>query len=815
MLYRSCIMHRWVAALIVAGGLVAACSSSAPREAQRRSPTAVDPAAIVRIEEAVRVAIDAREVPGAVLVIGTGDGVLYRRAFGLRSIEPPVPMTVDTIFDLASLTKPLATAAAIATLIDRGHLQLTDRVADYLPAFASGDKGAITIEQLLLHTAGLVADNALADYLAGPSEAWRRICALTPVHRPGERFIYSDVGYIVLGELVRAIDSRPLDQFVRDEIFAPLGMGETMFNPPAELGGRIAPTQRQPGGWLIGRVHDPRAAALGGVAGHAGLFGTANDLAQFCMALLRGGEVSDPLPPREGPGVERAASAGSDPSNSTPYPSPGGRGPSADDPSSKGSGLSAGAVAILTQLRPVPDGQFRTCGFDADTGYSAARGLRFVRGASFGHTGFTGTSMWIDPIHDLFVILLTSRLQIPDGGATQPLRRAVATYAAEAVAGVDRSRVLTGLDVLVHEQFESLRGRKVGLITNHTGLDRFGRRGIDLLRTAGQVDLVAIFSPEHGPAGRLDREGIADDVDHKSGLPIYSLYGQTRRPTTAMLRGLDALVFDIQDIGTRFYTYITTMGYAMEEAERHGLRFIVLDRPNPIMQMGVHGPLADEGRLAFTAYKPLPVVHGMTVGELARLFRAQYMPRLDLHVVPMAHYRRDMAWEDTGVPWVNPSPNMRSPEAAVLYPAIGLLEMTNVSVGRGTATPFEWLGAPWIDGPALAEALERSGLPGVRFAATHFTPADSRFAGERCSGVQITVTNRVDFEPVRTGLTIAWHLQRLHGETFESQRVLTLLASEAAQRAWLGAGSPRELRGAALEPPAEFLRRQEAQRLYR
>ena len=725
----------------------------------------VDQRCLARLDAAVESAISAGEIPGAVVVVGDRDGVLYRKAFGRRAIDQAEPMTLDTIFDLASLTKPVATASSIMKLVEQGRLRVTDRVVDYLPQFGSAGKDQITVEQLLLHTSGLIADNALADYLAGPARAWARICELSPQYPPGDRFVYSDVGYIVLGELIRAIAGRPLDEFARQEIFAALGMGESMFNPPAALHERIAPTENG----IRGRVHDPRAAALGGVAGHAGLFATADDLSRFCRFLLQ----------RPPPGA-----------------------------------LSSTTIQMYTQARPVPDGQLRTYGFDVDTGYSSPRGLRLSRGTSFGHTGFTGTSLWIDPVADLYIILLTSRLQMPDGGATQALRRAVATHAAEAKLGADRSRVLTGVDVLVQDGFDTLRGRRIGLITNHTGVDRFGRRTIDVLRTARDLDLAAIFSPEHGLAGRLDEEGIVHGRDEPSGLPIYSLYGETRRPTPQMLRDLDTLIFDIQDVGTRFYTYITTMGYAMEEAEKHGLRFIVLDRPNPIAPLGARGPLADEDKLSFIAYRPLPLVHGMTVGELAQFLQRAYMPRLDLQVVAMSHYRRGMWWEDTGVAWINPSPNMRSPDAAVLYPGIGLLEMTNLSVGRGTDTPFHWVGAPWIEGPALAAELASAGLQGVRFDAVRFTPAASKYAGQECQGARITITERAAYDPVRTGLTIALALRRLHGDLFESSQILKMLGNEAAYRAWSEADASSDLRGPVFEPSEQFHQHRRAALLY-
>ena len=339
--------------------------------------------------------------------------------------------------------------------------------------------------------------------------------------------------------------------------------------------------------------------------------------------------------------------------------------------------------------------------------------------------------------------------------------------------------VRTGIDLLARDGFASLQGRRVGLITNHTGLDRRGRTTIRLLHEAPEVELVALFSPEHGLHGRLDIASIADSEDADTGIRVYSLYGETRRPQASMLEGVDTLVFDIQDIGTRFYTYISTLGLAMEAAAEQGLRFVVLDRPNPIGGAHVSGPVADSGRESFTAFHRLPVRHGMTVGELARMFRAERVPDLDLEVVALENWRREDHFDAAGLLWVNPSPNMRSLTQALLYPGIGLLETTNLSVGRGTDTPFEVFGAPWLDGVEFALTLNGLDLPGVAFVPIAFTPDASKFASERCGGVNVIVTDRARFEPVRTGMEIALALQRRYRGTWEIDAYDRLLVSAA------------------------------------
>ena len=347
---------------------------------------------------------------------------------------------------------------------------------------------------------------------------------------------------------------------------------------------------------------------------------------------------------------------------------------------------------------------------------------------------------------------------------------------------------LTGIDALRRDGFASLRGRRVGLITNHTGVARDGTTTIDLLYTASGVRLVALFSPEHGIRGALDRDGIADTRDEKTGLPVHSLYGARRAPTADQLAPLAALVFDIQDIGCRFYTYISTMTLAMEAAASHGQRFVVLDRPNPIGGTSVAGPLR-EGGFDFIAAHRLPVRHGLTAGELARLIAAERKWDIDLQVIRCENWRRSQWYDETGLPWINPSPNMRSLEAAALYPGIGLLEFTNLSVGRGTDTPFLIVGAPWIDEKMLARELSAAGLPGVRITPARFTPEASVFANERCRGVRFTVVDREAFDPLALGAAVASALCRCHPGDFQTKNLNKLLLHGATAAA-VKAGKP-------------------------
>ena len=693
-------------------------------------------------------AISAGTIPGACLVVGRGAEVLHRSAHGER--EPGVPMTLDTVFDLASVTKSVATSSSIMVLVQEGRLRLTDRVSSIVPAFTGGEKDAVTVEHLLLHTGGLAPVNHLDDYADGPAAALARICERPLSAPPGEEFIYSDLGFILLGEIVEAVSGQPLERFSRERVHRPLGMLETSYGPlEGERLARCAPTS--PDGSGRGVVHDPRARALGGVAGHAGLFSTAADLGRFCAMV--------------------AGAAG------------------------EGAPLRPDALGELLRPRVLEGGATaRALGIDVASRYDAPRGSRFPRYRSLGHTGFTGPCYWVDRDSGLWYLLMVSRLQVEPPPSMGAIRRAVADAVA-AAAGVGPAPaagfVRTGVDVLVEEDFERLRGRRLALITNVTGRCRDGRRTIDALHGAEGVELVRLFSPEHGLFARLEGD-VADGRDEATGLPVFSLYGDTRRPTPEMLEGLDAVVFDIQDIGVRYYTYISTLGLAMEACGEAGVSVVVLDRPNPITGRRVEGPIIDPDRQSFIGWRPLPVTHGMTVGELARMFRAEWggIP-CELEVVPMEGWTRGMWWEQTGVRWINPSPNMRNPDQAVLYPCTGLLEGANLSVGRGTDEPFELFGAPWIDGPRLCDALRAAALPGLEFTPIEFTPDASKFKDEPCQGVHVTVTDREALRPVASGLAIMWHLDRLFGRAFEAADGDARLRSASTWRALLTAGDWR------------------------
>ena len=352
-------------------------------------------------------------------------------------------------------------------------------------------------------------------------------------------------------------------------------------------------------------------------------------------------------------------------------------------------------------------------------------------------------------------------------------------------------RVLNGIDVLREQNFAPLAGKRVGLITNHTGLAADGVSTIDLLFQTDVCKLTALFSPEHGIRGLAD-EKVDSSVDKVTGLQIYSLYGETRHPTPEMLRGIDALVFDIQDIGARFYTYITTMAYAMEAAVKADIQFYVLDRPNPVGGVKIEGPMLDVDKTSFIGYMPMPARHGMTVGELARYFNVENHIGVKLEVIPMKGWRRTHMFWDTGQTWVNPSPNMRSVSAAILYPGVCLLEQTNVSVGRGTEKPFEIVGAPWIQPDSFARHLREAGLAGVEFVPLYFTPESSRHQGIRSGGVNLIITDSEKLNSVSLGLTLISVLRKLYASTFEIDRVQDILGNDEVMQILKSGKTPAE-----------------------
>jgi uncharacterized protein YbbC (DUF1343 family)/CubicO group peptidase (beta-lactamase class C family) len=701
------------------------------------------------VREVVRKAVAKGNPPGAVLLVESGEKKMTL-VEGQRALSPTKEaMTEDTVFDAASLTKVVATLPSIMILMEQGQIELEAEVRRYIPEF----RGGITVRHLLTHTSGLRPGIPKNPEWTGYDAGIRRAVELEPEGPPDRFFRYSDINFILLGEIVRRVSGTALNEFAAKNVFGPLKMDSTRFLPPDDWKPRIAPTEKdQDGVMLRGVVHDPTSRNMGGVTGHAGLFTTAGDLAKYARMILNNGA-----------GV-----------------------------------LKPETVRLMTTPHTIATVfERRGLGWDIDSAFSRPRGKLFPIG-SFGHTGFTGTSLWIEPQTKTFVIFMSSRLH-PDGqGSVRDLYEEIGTTVAQGMSFTsvgspwpryekEVPTVLNGIDVLVRRKFADLKGLRIGLITNQTGIDAQRRSTIDLLAAAPDVKLKKLFSPEHGIRGELDQEKIGDTKDKKTGLPVLSLYGERRAPSPEQLADLDALVFDIQDIGCRFYTYIGTMRLCMEAAAKAKKTFYVLDRVNPIGGLAVEGPaVLDEEKQ--TATHAIPLRHGMTAGELAAMMNAERALGCDLKVIFVEGWRRGMLFDQTGLPWINPSPNMRSLNAAQLYPGIGLLEFS-ISVGRGTDSPFEVLGAPYVNDLRLAHELNKLGLPGVLFTPVRFTPTTSVFKGEACGGVRVAITDRDELQPVQTGVAIATVLQRLYPKSFALEKVNTLLNRDRSVKA-IRAGEP-------------------------
>jgi SSS family transporter len=837
-------------------------AAEAPRivEAQTQARPSPD---FSQVSQLITQAIAAHQLPGAVVLIGHDGKVVFEHAYGDRklagepgpagSASPAEPMTEDTIFDMASLTKDLATATAIMQLYEAGKIHsFDDPLQNYLPAFNpqhDPERARVTLRMLLTHTSGAAPDVDLRDPwgLAAPDrgEGIHRALTTPLKDRPGTTFTYSDINFLLLGALVEELSGQREDDYAREHIFLPLGMTETRYHAAdrvcgcfAMQGANVTPMENDGtkyGGSLVtcsaktwnaeeeyertaptahddeskahpelnpnfdyllrGTVHDPTTRRMGGVAGHAGVFSTAHDVSMYASALLEKLlHNTGPFPLKQS--TLQLMTQPEQPGHSLQQLT------AASD--AEAASIKAGdkpAEPGLAPHYPAIKGQnLRGFGWDIDTAFSKPRGMIFPIG-SFGHTGFTGTSLWMDPASDTYVILLANAIHPRGNPPISNLRGQIATAAAKALGlaeiayqpkdcdgkpdgppvtveqaaaaklfcstsgatdcpGVivcaskspelkttstpdplnrrisdpndlarreatkaelkrdyakwilgseyccglssDPDHTHTGIDVLESTHFAALKDlHKIGLFTNQSGLDAQGHRTIDVLLTNHQP-LTTLFSPEHGLATNLDTEHIANGTDPTTHLPVISLYGAhdaDRRPKHEQLKDLDAVVIDLQDAGVRFWTYEAATSYFLEAASteqtqyHHDLQIILLDRPNPIGGVAIEGPVSDPGLESYVNTMPLPVRHGLTLGELALYIVGTKHLATHLTVVSMQHWSRSDYFAQTGLPWTNPSPNLRSPDAAILYPALGLVETTNLSVGRGTDHPFSFFGA--------------------------------------------------------------------------------------------------------------------------
>ncbi len=882
--------------------------SAASAQPPRPLRSAVASPDFSQVSALVDQAIAERKLPGAVVLIGHDGKVVFEHAYGDRALEPTVePMTEDTTFDMASLTKVVVTTTAILQLVDEHKIELDAPVAKYLPEFAQNGKEKITVRELLTHYSGLPEDVDLKDDwgLRAPdkAEGIRRAMASVPYGPSGLTFKYSDINFITLGYLVERLSNQPLEIYAQRHIFQPLSMGSSIYHPfskpcdavvvlgsavvglnhaydnrprpkcvegswNAHLISTTAPTAHDDQGTpatnpdydhlLRGTVHDPTTRRMGGVAGHAGLFSTAHDMSLFCQALL------DKLLHNTGPfPVSQATLKMAVSPNEPP-------------------------TAVATATIFTPDGETTKgvashgLGWDLNTAYSRPRGTIFPittreHAGSFGHTGFTGTSLWIDPTSDTYVILLANAVHIPGAASISHLRGDVATAAAKALRLEILSRmgaldciynpdegpkycsggiayadghvdvitppVLTGIDLLEVTKFEALKTLaashgghlKLGLLSNQSSLDSNGKRTIDILYAATksnpQLELKTLFAPEHGLAAQQDTEHLTAEADGATGIPVISVYGpksSDKHPKQADLKQLDAVVIDLQDAGTRFWTYETLTGYFLEACAEAKIPVVFLDRPNPLGGLAVQGPTSDIGAENYNDFMPIPLRHGLTLGELARYFnanavQAQYKPELvdgravtlgdatadvkpaatqpGLHaeviVVQMNHWTRAELWPQTGLTWTPPSPNLKSPTAAILYPGVGLTEQTNISVGRGTDAPFENLGAPWIDAQQLAGYLTARKIAGIEITPTQIAIADDAnhypFHGQTIPAIHFQVTDPARFDSPEFGIELLAALRRLYPTQFKLDLVKNLLVSASTLAALKSGSDPHDI----------------------
>jgi len=695
--------------------------SATPEEAGFR------PGGLDELDRVLDEFVDQGAFPGGVVAVGHRGKIVHLHPFGHFSYDDDAPaVAADTIYDLASLTKVVATTTMAMIMVDEGRLDLDEKVQDFLPLFIGPGKDAVTVRHLLTHSSGVDWWAPLYEELEGPQAYLERIQAMELVYEPGTDYKYSDLGIILLGEILSRVSGQPLDEFVRERVFEPLAMADTLYRPGKDRLSRIAPTEYDDwrGRLVRGEVHDENAFALGGIAPHAGLFSTAGDLARFAQMLLNGGVLEH----------HRI--------------------------------VSRETVELFT--RKAGDGEStRALGWDTKSPEKSTAGSYFSP-RSFGHTGFTGTSMWMDPDRELFLILLSNRVHpTRENQLIRKARPAAADAVVQALTDeyreLPKSVVEVGLDRVAAGEDHGLRGKRLGVIVHAASVAADGRHAIEVLRDA-ELDVVRLMTPEHGLRSRAAAgEHVESGTDPDSGLPVVSLYGKRRKPAPEDLEGLDALVFDLQGGGVRFYTYVSTMILALEAAADTGLEFVVLDRPNPLGGNRIEGPVSaprDIVPASFVNMAPGPMVHGLTLGEMARFVNQGLEKPARLTVVTMEGWERHMTWADTGRAWVPPSPNIRSPEAAIAYPGVCLLEASSISAGRGTERPFLFFGAPWIQPSELQVSV-----PGFELEPVTFTPTTSpaapypKFLDRECRGMRVHVTDAASAEPYRLGIELLVALQ--------------------------------------------------------
>lgn len=693
-------------------------------------------------------AVETAQAPGAVACVGTLEKNLFLDAVGQRQLIPhSLPAEKDTLYDLASLTKVIAAATSIMQLRDAGALDLDQPVSEFVPVPAFQ---AFTIRHLLSHTSGLPAGRPWYREVTNTNEMVQRIATLQPGWTPGTRHLYSDLGYILLGKIVELAAADSLDAYCSKHIFKPLEMNQTTFRPPEAWRAQCAATERC--SWrnrvILGEVHDENAWAMGGVSGHAGLFSTAGDLAHFCRGLLTGRL------------------------------------------------LASKTLEEMIRFGQTPCFPWQGLGWKIDPWMDSIEGYLPSR-LAFGHTGWTGTSMWLDHASGNFAILLSNTCHPSrEKRYNRPLRRIFYTGTA-ARLNPHSSNAHTGLDRIVWDRYEALAGKRIALLTNRAAVDSLGRSILDVLKLRPDIEIKRIYSPEHGLEVRAE---AGEAVPSKPGdsIPVTSLYGGQKQPTREELRNIQLFVVDLPDIGARYYTYMATMKDCMSACAESGIPMLVLDRPNPLGGRLLEGTMPEITGSPVCSAK-IPVRHGMTLGELAHFFaKTEFTDRkLEVGVCAAGNWPRELMYPDCALPWVPPSPNIPTADAALVYIGTCLLEGVNINEGRGTPAPFQLVGAPWLKPGPLIDILEPETFTGLALKTASFTPVSlpgkashPRYQDQPCQGLHIQVADPGSARPFAFAVALLCAIHRQHSGELVFEKNFDVLAGGPWLRKQIQAGAP-------------------------
>ncbi len=694
-------------------------------------------------------AVALSKAPGAVAFVGRAGGeTLLSAAEGMRQTTPVTEAaTEDTLYDLASLTKQVCTTTSVMLLHEDGKLNLDQKVSEFLPI---PGLERCTLRQCITHTAGLAPFKPWQTEIHSPEDIVQRIAALPLSSPPGTRRVYSDLGFILLAQVVGQAAREPMDAFIARRVFKPLGMKRTLFNPGPELRKDCAATENCP--WrkrvLKGEVHDERAFAMGGVAGHAGLFGTAPDLGLFCDALLSG-KILKPAT------LDEMLRIGQVPS----YP---------------GQGLG-------WWLDPWTSGS---------TGYLPSR-------RAFGHTGFTGTCMWLDRDTGLYAVLLSNTVHPRrEPRDNTSLRRTF--YDGITFAHYPRrTNAHSGMDYLCRADFAPVAGKRAAILTNQSATDMLGRPDLEVFGLEPGVAFKAIYTPEHGLRGQAEA-GKSVASEKTGATPVISLYGKQKRPTKDELRGVQLFVIDLPDVGSRYYTYMATMKDCLAACAESGVPVLVLDRPNPLGGTVLEGPIAKLCESAVCC-APIPARHGMTLGEIAQFFQRTVFEKskLKLEIQNVENWRRELMHPACALPWTPPSPNLPTFESALAYAGTCLFEGVNLNEGRGTDTPFLILGAPWMDNKAIVEAIDPVLATGFKLGTQVYIPKPipgksehPEYEGKICKGIRLEVTDPEAARPFSLTVAVLVELVKRHKDQLQWKPSFDVLAGGPWLREQFMAGRP-------------------------